>query len=70
MYHISFNMSSSQGQGEGTPQAPTDWEMLDWVLRLSNAITKYMKRQQEKDDKREKRSNHGVLAIPLQNLKR
>jgi hypothetical protein len=29
--------------------------MLDCVLGLSNAITKYMKRQQEKDDKCEKK---------------
>jgi hypothetical protein len=54
-YRILFNMSSTQGQGEGTPQAPTDQEMLDQVLGLSNAITKYMKRQQEKDDKQEKK---------------
>jgi hypothetical protein len=54
-YQISFNMSSSQGQGEGAPQPPIDWEMLDCVLGLSNAITEYMKRQQEKDDEREKK---------------
>jgi hypothetical protein len=29
--------------------------MLDRVLGLSNAITKYMKRQQEKDNKKEKK---------------
>jgi hypothetical protein len=54
-YYISFNMSSSQGQGEGTSQTPTSQEMLDCVLGLSTAITEYMKRQQEKDDKQERK---------------
>jgi hypothetical protein len=54
-YQINFNMSTSQGQGEGTPQAPTDREMLDCVLGLSNAITEYMKRQQERDNEQERK---------------
>jgi hypothetical protein len=48
-------MSSLQGQGEGTSQTPSNNEMLDQVLGLSTAITEYIKRQQEKDNKRERK---------------
>jgi hypothetical protein len=68
-YCILFNMSSSQGMGAGTPQPSTE-QLLDRVLTLSTAILEYMRRQQEKDNKREQKEREKEQTWGLRNLSR